>query len=339
MTSITIGSNVETIEQNAFYGCNKLTTITIPASVTAIGNNAFSNCNKLSSITFQRTSTSVSSYTYSKSFANANTPLTHIFVSNNSGVRDVYKSIFPESDMGVSSLYFEILCIGDDEPYSYDIVNNTTAKITSYNVTDVNKTRNDIVIPKILGGKPVRTIGANAFQDTLNVLNWGSIAQDNYKCIIIRANTVTTIEESAFEGCGSIRGLILESGLVTIGNKAFKHTSIAFINQSSSYLPNTVTSIGNRAFAGTAIQNITIPASVTTIQSGFAWDASVNGIFAGCSSLTEATLLRNISVNSHNYTQDTFANCSSLLTVKVPTVAISNYVSLFRYYSFTIQGT
>lgn len=49
---INIPQSVTTIEESAFYYCDKLTSITIPDSVTSIGPRAFAWCNGLESVTF-----------------------------------------------------------------------------------------------------------------------------------------------------------------------------------------------------------------------------------------------------------------------------------------------
>jgi len=54
LANITImeGSILETIGQDAFSGCTRLTAITIPNNVSTIGQGAFSNCTGLTSVTF-----------------------------------------------------------------------------------------------------------------------------------------------------------------------------------------------------------------------------------------------------------------------------------------------
>ncbi len=49
--TVTIGDNVTSIGDYAFYYCTSLTSVTIPDSVTFIGNYAFSDCTSLTSIT------------------------------------------------------------------------------------------------------------------------------------------------------------------------------------------------------------------------------------------------------------------------------------------------
>jgi hypothetical protein len=50
ITSVIIPGIVNTIGDNAFYGCSSLTSITIPNSVTTIGDNAFHSCSALTSV-------------------------------------------------------------------------------------------------------------------------------------------------------------------------------------------------------------------------------------------------------------------------------------------------
>ena len=59
LTSVTIGSGVTSIGNNAFHGCSGLTSITIPNSVTSIGGGAFGGCSNLTSITIPNSVTSI----------------------------------------------------------------------------------------------------------------------------------------------------------------------------------------------------------------------------------------------------------------------------------------
>ena len=51
LTSVTLPNSLTSIEQSAFQFCTALTSITIPNSVTSIGNEAFSRCSNLTNVT------------------------------------------------------------------------------------------------------------------------------------------------------------------------------------------------------------------------------------------------------------------------------------------------
>ncbi|MCM1534274.1 MAG: leucine-rich repeat domain-containing protein, partial [Corallococcus sp.] len=51
LTTVTIGTSVQSIGDSAFENCQSLTSVTIPGSVTLIGGSAFSNCSNLTSVT------------------------------------------------------------------------------------------------------------------------------------------------------------------------------------------------------------------------------------------------------------------------------------------------
>ena len=54
ITSVTIGNNVKSIEDYAFYGCKNIKTLKIGKGVEIIGNSAFRKCTKLTSVTLPK---------------------------------------------------------------------------------------------------------------------------------------------------------------------------------------------------------------------------------------------------------------------------------------------
>ncbi len=83
---------------------------------------------------------------------------------------------------------------------------------------------------------------------------------------------VTKIDESAFENCSNLEGIVLPQGITEIVGRAFRGTSIALID-----IPDGVTTIGEYAFNGCGnLESVVLPASLTTIGT----DA-----FADCSNL------------------------------------------------------
>ena len=58
-TSVTIGNNVTSIGNSAFFGCSGLGSVTIPTGVTSIGEGAFGGCSGLTSVTIPNSVTSI----------------------------------------------------------------------------------------------------------------------------------------------------------------------------------------------------------------------------------------------------------------------------------------
>lgn len=119
--------------------------------------------------------------------------------------------------------------------------------------------------------------------------------------------TITHIEDFAFEFCVDLTNIDLPSNLLHIGERAFWGcTSLASIT-----IPNSVTSIGDQAFGQcTALTSITIPDSVTTIG---------GGLFYECSTLTYVVLGAGLTeIKSGQFGPGMFEGCTSLASINIP---------------------
>ena len=95
-------------------------------------------------------------------------------------------------------------------------------------------------------------------------------------------NSVTSIGDSAFEGCSGLTKLTLPDGVTSIGYFAFYDCS----GMTELTLPNSVTSIGNYAFCGcSGLTELILPSSVRSIE---------NYAFVDCSGLSKITSLAEI---------------------------------------------
>lgn len=172
-----------------------------------------------------------------------------------------------------------------------------------YIVVGYEGDKTTIEIPAEYKGKPVKSIGAWAFDHV----------QHEVTSIII-PDSVTRIGEGAFEWKIHLTDVIIGSSVVDIGNYAFRECSslknVTFNNN------NSLENIGNEAFYHTQIEEIDIPDTVKSIG----WCA-----FAHCTSLKEIALPE----QAENFGGSTFVGCLSLTKVKIPSTYTSVPDSVF----------
>ena len=114
--------------------------------------------------------------------------------------------------------------------------------------------------------------------------------------------SVTSIGQSAFEGCSSLTSITIPNSVTCIGEEAFSRCS----GLTSITIPNSVTSIGNFAFSGcSGLTSVTIGNSVTSI--GY-------HAFSGCSGLTSVTIPNSVT----SIEKETFEGCSGLTSITIP---------------------
>ena len=146
-------------------------------------------------------------------------------------------------------------------------------------------------IPSTYQGKPVTAIGSEAFRDRTDIV--GSV---------LIPDSVTTIDESAFEGCSALTSINIPDGVTSIRRYAFSGCS----SLTEITIPDGVASIGDNAFEGcSALTSVNIPDGVTSIG---------RYAFSGCSSLTEITIPDGVTSIGDN----AFSGCSSLTNIDLP---------------------
>ena len=157
-----------------------------------------------------------------------------------------------------------------------------------------------------------------------------------YSSVIPSDGSVTSIGNSAFSGCTSLKSISIPDSVTSIGESAFYScydlASVTFGNNLESIgewafarckslksisIPDSVTSIGGGAFSGcTSLKSLSIPDSVTSIG----YDA-----FSGCSDLASVTFGNNVT-SIGNYA---FSGCTTLKSISIPASVTSIGSSLF----------
>lgn len=312
VTSYNLGSNVQSIGENAFRGCSGMTSVSMPSALSSIGDNAFRDCSNLYSVDLPDYLNSVGAYAFAEC-----TSLTSVFIP------DYVSSIGRSAFFGCSSL--------------------TSVTIPS-SVTDLGVSSFD-ECPNMTSV----TINSNAIiSATTFDRNLKSFFGDFNRSYTL-GQGVTSIGEHAFSGCYYMTSVIIPSTLTSIGSYAFINCinlswvkitdmqawcAIDFANAYANplyyadhlylnnnavthlYIPVSVSAIEDYAFIGlTGLQSVTIPTSVTSIGV----DA-----FKDCTNLTSVTI-NSIAIASTNYTRTD--NLKSIFGDQVTSYTFGNLVT------------
>ena len=188
-----------------------------------------------------------------------------------------------------------------------------------------NGTSTDLVIPSTLGGSKVVCIDSSAFENNTNLTS------------VTIPDTVTTIENRAFNGCSNIKKLTLGKNVSEIGMYAFQSN----IGLTTLTIPDSVTSIDTAAFGGCSkLREISIGKSVSNMGSA---------VFSSSPQLRKVTIAEGTTVIGI----DAFSGCYLLDSIKIPntvteiganafygctglkSVTLGNSVKTIGYYAFS----
>ena len=244
LTSITIPNSVTIIKDSAFCLCNSLTSITIPNSVTFIGNLAFSNCSGLTSVTIGNSITSIGlgvfayctsltsvnipnsvteigtwAFALCKSLTSINIPDSVTFIGNNAFLNSPLKEVrIPKNCTEFYGRSFKEtvnVIIDENNPYYFNyqdfifkFIDNENICLSTYQGND-----NEVQIPEIVNYKgkdyKVTSIGDSVFHRC-----------ESLKFIDI-PDSVTSIGDGAFYKCHNLKSITIPDSVTFIGKSAF----------------------------------------------------------------------------------------------------------------------
>ncbi|HEX3626461.1 MAG TPA: leucine-rich repeat domain-containing protein [Verrucomicrobiae bacterium] len=186
LLSINIPNSVTTIGAWAFWSCGSLNTVTIPANVTSVGSFAFLYCVSLDAVYFE---------------GNAPSDGGGIF-DNDNGVIVYYLP----GTVGWGTTFSGVPAVDETPPYEFISVTNSDA--LSITVTGYTGSSDAVAIPPKINGYPVTGIGNQAFQG-------GGVTN------IFIPTSITSIGDSAFEGCAGLTSIIIPNSVTNVGGDAF----------------------------------------------------------------------------------------------------------------------
>jgi len=266
------GDDVVNIGANAFYGLTALSEVKLSSGIQTIGEGAFEGCGNLRAISMP---TNIHTSIGMNAFKNCSS-LTAVDIP--SGVSLINKGAF-EGCTRLSSLTIpfvgsEVGSRNNLNTFDYIFNGNVPSSLKTVTVT------NEVSLPEkaFAGCKNISSITVN--------------------------NEVKTIGASAFDGCSSLRGFNIPSGITSIDDYTFRGCSSA----AEITVPDSVQGIGMAAFDGCrALNSVNIPNGITEIK---------DYTFRNCASLINIVIPDTV----ENIRKDVLAGCSRLHTIKIPFV-------------------
>ena len=371
LTSVSIGNNVVSIGNSAFYQCENLTSVTLGESITSIGNSVFSNCSNLTSIEMPDGVTSIGSSTFYSCTKLINVRLgkniTEIPASIFAGCYALTDVTIPEGVTAIKASAFE-----GCESLTSIIIPNGVTSIGNYAFSSCDGLM-DIVIPD-----SVTSIANGAFNNCLGLIK-ATVGEN-----------VNSISNAAFYGCIKLVEIYNKSSLnITLSNwdngniayyakNVYTPTSgeskistdengyilyngdelvslIGYIGeQTDLILPNSITEIQKYAFYRCGvITSVNIPNSITSIGEGAFFECKNltsisipdtvtsigNAAFYSCENLKNITIPNGVT----SIGEAMFYDCKGLTSIIIPDsvtlIEGRTFVECSKLTSITFTGT
>ena len=300
VTSITIPTNVASIEDSAFYRCTGLTSMTLPNGLTNIGPSVFSECHGLTNIGIPDTATAIGEYAFLDCWSLPTLVLP-------TGLATLQEGVF-QGCIGLTNLSIPggVTSVGASAFARCTSLNNLVIPSSVNNIAGGAFLYCSALTTLYFAGNPPLPLNGNPFSDSYST------------------NTVTTVYyylgntswEAAFCGrptmavsapaTGFSYAYVTNSGIVTVTITGYGGAD-TFITLPSIINGFPVNSIGQSAFYWwhKNLTTINIPPGVTNIG---------DGAFSYCTGLTSLTFPMGVT----NIGKSMFFNCESLTNVTIP---------------------
>ena len=339
LTGLTLPDTITEVPSGAF-NYTGLVTVSLPNTITSINLRAFERCENLESINLPNSITTIGERAFERceNLKNVNFPISLTSIG-----KEAFKDCNALTEITI--------------PDSITILNEGIFDSCELLQT-VNLSNNLTEIGASAFNYNYSLTNLSAFPSTLKTIRDRAFSGIAVTSISI-PNSVTLIEDNAFEQIDNLTTVSLPEGITSLGDNIFYDCP----NLKNVTLPNSITSLGEGTFEDcTSLENIILPTSLTTIDdslfrgctslksidlsnrniiyvgsSAFARSGitsitipdSVTEIesyaFENCTSLTNATLSENINIINTNL----FRGCSNLLEITIP-----NNVKRIRDYAF-----
>lgn len=263
LISVKLPSTLEEIGAYAFSDCIALTAVDIPDSVISIGESAFEGDLTLREAGLPNSISRLNKNTFKGciSLGTVKLPedLRYVETGVFSGCTSLTTIELPLNTTRVSEEAFEdcvnlVYIVAPDRcNYTFngdEFINATYFKYapkgSGVEITYARPGRNihELIIPKAIAGKPVVSIGDNAFAPENSARAANNAEEKSGLVSVVIPDTATSIGNGAFKDRTELERVIFEGKVETIGDSAFENC----ISLEEAALPDSVRFIGDRAF-------------------------------------------------------------------------------------------
>jgi hypothetical protein len=303
LTSVTIPDSVTNFDgESAFESCTSLTSVTIGNGVTSIGNFTFNNCTSLTNITIGNSVTYIGDWAFGgcTGLTAINVDPLNTFYSSLDGVlfNKTHTTLIqcPRGKAGIQIVPNGVTSIGNDAFYGCGgltgvTIPNSVTSIGDYAFQCSGLT--DVTIPA-----GVTRIGQEAFQScgsltaiTVDAQNASyssvdGVLFDKSQTTLIfypqdKAGTytipdsVTSIWNDAFYGCGGLTSVTIGNGVISIGDSAFSWC----MNLTNVYFQGNAPSFGGHVFSAIVFGGtVRDPATIYALPGTTGWSTNSSGL-------------------------------------------------------------
>lgn len=304
LVEVTLPEGIVTIGEQVFFNCTSLEKVTFSEGLVSLGNSTFAKCTALTEVHFPASlkTMGINTFYYYEYDPIPCSNLTIVTFASGSQLTAIPSGTFACTGLTSFEIPANVKEIGDRD---------VTLKEDEYPGAFAGCSALEMISFEL--GTQCAKIGAYAFNEcsalkfvTLptSVSTLGEAAFRNCTSIesITIPETCTNFALYNFYGCSALKSVQFNSNTTALAPYMFAYCS----ELSDFEIPEGVSSIGDACFAGTALTEITVPASVTNM-SGYS-------IFSNCHSLESVTILGNVT----EIGKTMFEDCENLVEVNLP---------------------
>lgn len=308
LKSITLTSNIATIEQGAFSNCSGLTSFTIPEKVTVVADNVFSGCGGLKTVTLHDKITEIGQYSFAncKNINELKIPesVTAIGTGAFYGCSKLQKANIPEAITIIADNLFNSCYKLDTVNFSKNV--EAIGKSSFYNCRELKV----IDIPK-----NIKSIGETAFFGCENlkmVVNYSEECTLGAKAFhSISPNYWIYVPESKLDWYKKADNWISYSNFM----KPLKDDGKSFLLNGIYYRITDFDNLYVQIFGYESLSNtLTVPEKVTFNEKEYTVTSIANNSFENCTVIQKIILPETIGFIG----KEAFSNCTKLTTINIP---------------------